>query len=159
MYEDLLINTCTVQSYTLSNVVIGTDGNNYYCKADHLAANDNKPITGANYALYWTLTGVPGVAWVIGTNYTASFDVYNQPVKVWADIYTNEPCRLVSGKGREIKVGQQVHIVHDQLFLKDISITVQDRVIINALTYEVVDVLFRQTSTGHHKEAYLEIVK
>ena len=91
---------------------------------------------------------------------TGAYDTYGQPVKVWADIYTDEPCRHVTGKGREIKVGQEVITIYDQLFLEDIDVTVQDRVIIGTETYQIVDVLFRQDGVGgHHKEVYLEIVK
>jgi len=91
---------------------------------------------------------------------TGAVDAYGQPVKTWATIYTDEPCRHVTGKGREIKVGQEVHIIYDQLFLNDIVVNVQDRVIIGTETYQIVDVLFRQDGIGsHHKEAYLEIVE
>jgi hypothetical protein len=89
-----------------------------------------------------------------------TYDAYGQPVKTWADIYTDEPCRHITGKGREIRVGQEVHTVYDQLFVGNIDITVQDRVIVDSETYQVVDVLFRQDGVGsHHKEAYLEIVR
>ena len=88
-----------------------------------------------------------------------TYDAYGQPVKTWANIHTNEPCRHVTGKGREIKIGQEVHIIYDQLFLEDIDVTVQDRVIIDTKTYQIVDILFRQDGVGdHHKQVYLEIV-
>ena len=97
---------------------------------------------------------------------TGAFDTYGQPVKTWAFkvvggvTYEDLLCRHVTGKGREIKVGQETHIIYDQLFLEDIDITVQDRVIIDSKTYQIIDVLFRQDGIGsHHKEAYLEIVE
>ena len=91
---------------------------------------------------------------------TGVYDAYGQPVKTWANIHTDEPCRHVTGKGREVKVGQETHIIYDQLFLEDIDVTVQDRVIIGTETYQIVDVLFRQDGVGsHHKQAYLEIVE
>lgn len=87
-------------------------------------------------------------------------DAYGQPTKTWATIFNDEPCRHVTGKGREIKVGQEVHLIYDQLFLEDIAVTVQDRVIIDSKTYQIIDLLFRQDAVGsHHKEAYLEIVE
>ena len=88
-----------------------------------------------------------------------TYDAYGQPNKTWADIYTDEPCRHVTGKGREIRIGQEVHIVYDQLFVGDLVITVQDRVIIDGDTYQIIDVLFRQDGvSSHHKQAYLERV-
>lgn len=87
-------------------------------------------------------------------------DSYGTPDKIWNPIYENEPCRHISGKGREVKIGQEVHIVYDELFIGDINVAVQDRVIIDTETYEVVDVLFRQDGIGgHHKHLFLEIVK
>ena len=107
---------------------------------------------------------------IISFTEDGTFDIYRQPNKSW-DIkvvdgvtYEGLPCRHISGKGREIKIGQEVHLIYDQLFVEDIDITVQDRVIIDPLgapkTYQIIDVLFRQDGVGsHHKEAYLEIVQ
>jgi len=87
-------------------------------------------------------------------------DSYGQPIKVWTVLYDNEPCRHVSGKGREVKIGQEVVIIYDELFLNDITIDEQDRVIIDCVTYEVLSVVFRQDNVGgHHKQCYLERVK
>lgn len=58
-----------------NHVVEGTDGNPYYCTADHTAAAANKPITGASYASYWTAmtdTTWPSATWISGTAYKAS---------------------------------------------------------------------------------------
>jgi len=91
---------------------------------------------------------------------TGAVDAYGQPVKTWATVFDDEPCRHVTGKGREVRVGQEVHLIYDQLFLGDIAVTVQDRVIIDTKTYQIIDVLFRQDGVGsHHKEAYLEIIE
>lgn len=93
-------------------------------------------------------------------------DDYGHPIKTWqikvvdGVSYENIPCRHVSGNGREVKVGQEVHIIYDELFVGDIDVTVQDRVIIDTKTYQVVDVLFAQDGKGsHHKRLFLEIVK
>lgn len=87
-------------------------------------------------------------------------DNYGIPAKEWTPIHENEPCRHISGKGREVKVGQEVHIVYDELYVGDIDVIVQDRVIIDTETYQVVDVLFRQDGAGaHHKKLFLEIVR
>jgi len=96
---------------------------------------------------------------------TGAYDAYGQPVKTWAIKvpYADIDCRHVTGKGREVKVGQEVHLVYDQVFVSDIDITVQDRVRIPATTgdiYQIVDVSFRQDGVGsHHKQAYLERVQ
>ena len=87
-------------------------------------------------------------------------DDYGHPIKVWANTYEDEPCRHVSGNGREIKIGQEVVIVYDKLFIGDVDITEQDRVIIDSVTYQVLSVIFRKDSSDdHHKECYLEVVK
>jgi len=87
-------------------------------------------------------------------------DDYGTPDKIWTPTYENEPCRHVSGKGREVRVGQEVVIVYDQLFVGDIDITEQDRVIIDTVTYQVLAVVFRQNGFGaHHKQCFLEMVK
>jgi len=93
-------------------------------------------------------------------------DDYGQPIKTWqikvvdGVSYEDIPCRHVSGQGREIKVGQEVVIVYDQLFLGDVEITEQDRVIIDTVTYQVLSVVFRQDGFGaHHKHCFLEVVK
>jgi len=57
-------------------------------------------------------------------------------------------------------VGQETHIVYDELFVGDIDVTVQDRVIIDSETYQIVDILFAQDGIGsHHKQLFLEIVR
>lgn len=87
-------------------------------------------------------------------------DDYGQPIKVWETILGGIDCRYVSGKGTEIKVGQEVVIVYDELFIGDVDITEQDRIVIGSLTYEVLSVVIRQDGIGtHHKHLYLEIVK
>ena len=87
-------------------------------------------------------------------------DDYGIPAKTWAATYTDQACRHVSGKGREVRVGQEVHIVYDELFVEDIDVTVQDRVIIDTETYQVVDILIPQDGVGvHHKQLFLEIVR
>jgi len=50
--------------------VIGTDGLNYRCIASHTSSTDDKPITGANYDLYWQQGGDQGIAWVPSTAYS-----------------------------------------------------------------------------------------
>ncbi len=87
-------------------------------------------------------------------------DDYGHPAKTWTNLHDDEPCRHVSGKGREVKVGQEVVIIYDELYVGDIDVIVQDRVVIDTETYQVVDVLFRQDGIGdHHKQLFLEIVK
>jgi len=85
---------------------------------------------------------------------------YGIPAKTWTAIHEDEPCRHVSGNPREIRIGQEVVIVSDQLFVGDIDITEQDRVIIDTVTYQVLSVIFREDDLGaHHKECFLEVVK
>jgi len=90
----------------------------------------------------------------------AGADGYGIPAKTWAVEHANEPCRHVSGKGREVKVGQETHIIYDELYVGDIDVTVQDRVVIDSETYQIVDILFAQDGLGsHHKQLFLELVR
>lgn len=54
----------------VTSEVLGTDALNYSCIMGHTSANLNKPITGADYKLYWRQVGSAGVAWITGTSYT-----------------------------------------------------------------------------------------
>ena len=87
-------------------------------------------------------------------------DDYGVPAKTWVVEHADESCRLISGKPIEIRIGQEVVIVSDQLFVDDIDITEQDRVIIDTVIYQVLAVMFREDVFGaHHKECFLEMVK
>jgi len=54
-----------------ASLVVGTDTNNYRCKLNHTAAAADKPITGANYATYWTalVSDHTGDVWAADTAY------------------------------------------------------------------------------------------
>jgi head-tail adaptor len=88
-------------------------------------------------------------------------DAYGNPTKDWADHLVNEPCRWSTPVNREIKVGAEIVIADLQLFLEaDTDITEQDRVILNATTYEVLSAADRQNGTGnHHVECLLRTVR
>ena len=57
-------------------------------------------------------------------------DGYGNPTYSWVPpIYSDEPCRLVSSSGREIKVGAEVVISDWKLFVDDsVTVTEQDRI-------------------------------
>jgi len=133
-YADLLINWCTVLRFSQISVVIGSDGNDYYCIKAHTAAAADKPITGANYTTYWNPTGGFGVGldWVLGTTYAASIDSYGQPVQDWLPVHALDdiPCRLMTTGGKEVTVGAEVVVADYKLFLGDVVITEQDRVVV-----------------------------
>lgn len=59
-----------------ASVVLGSDGLNYTCIRSHTAAAANAPITGADYATYWTQTGTGGVAWAAATEYESILTTY-----------------------------------------------------------------------------------
>ena len=50
--------------------VTGTDALAYKCIKTHVADSTNRPITGANYLLYWALGGAGGT-WTSGEQFTA----------------------------------------------------------------------------------------
>jgi hypothetical protein len=86
-------------------------------------------------------------------------DVYGNPARLWVPHIVSTPCRQVYGKGREVKVGAEVVIVYDELFVGDIDIIVWDRVIVDSVTYDVISVVQR-TDYGdqHHKHCFLQRV-
>ena len=93
--------------------------------------------------------------------YTAgAADGYGQPAKTWTDHLASEPCRLVAGAGKELKIGAEVVIADYKLFLGDVDIIEQDKVIIDSVEYEVLLVADRQDGTGsHHKECFMRTVR
>jgi len=100
-------------------------------------------------------------------------DGYGNPIYSWTPpIYPDEPCRLVSKSGREIKVGAEVVISDWQLFVDDsVIVTEQDRVdnirlastgIALAITdtFEILLVQMRSDGVNeHHKELALQKVR
>ena len=87
-------------------------------------------------------------------------DAYGKPVLTWADHLVGQACRWSEPKNNEIKVGAEVLIYDLDLFLKNIDITVQDRVVLSTETYEVLAVKDRQNGTGtHHKECAIRTVR
>ncbi len=173
-YASLLINSCTVQRHSQVNIVVGTDGNDYYCAEAHTATANDKPITGTDYWKYWKPTGAAGsgVVWVLGTAYVASntTDDYGNPTVVWgvATGLGDEPCRLMAtaDRGQELKVGKEVVVADYKLFLGDVTISEQDRVWVYAGTvkgwalFEILLVKDIQDGVdSHHKECYLKTVR
>ena len=87
-------------------------------------------------------------------------DAYGNPARTWANHLVAQPCRQVYGKGVEVKVGAEVVIIYDELFLENIDVQVWDRVIIGANTYDIVSVIQRQNLTAqHHKHCFLQRVE
>ena len=87
-------------------------------------------------------------------------DSYGNPILTWANELVAEPCRLTTAKGQEIKVGAELVVADYRLFIGDVDITEQDRVIISTLTYEVLLVEgYSDDSTSHHKQVWLRIAR
>ena len=88
-------------------------------------------------------------------------DAYGNPVKTWNLLHDDEPCRWSTPKNREVKVGAEVVLADLQLFLGDVDITEQDRVILDTgATYEVLSAADRQDAlSNHHVEALLRTVR
>jgi hypothetical protein len=87
-------------------------------------------------------------------------DAYGNPVKTWADHLTDIACRYSEPKNNEIKVGAEVLIYDLDLFLEDVDVTVQDRVVLDSETYEILGVKDRQNGSGvHHKELAIRTVR
>ena len=64
----------------------------------------------------------------------------------------------MASTGREIKVGAEIVIADYKLFLSDVDITEQDRVVIGGLTYEVLLVQdYEDHTSSHHKQCWMRI--
>lgn len=58
-----------------ASTIIGSDLKEYRCILGHTSAEATRPITGADYATYWVVTGGTGAAetWVTATSYVAAY--------------------------------------------------------------------------------------
>jgi len=106
----------------------------------------------------------------IGALSQVGVDDYGNPTETWPVAYPDEPCRLMSTTGREVKVGAKVMISDWKLFVPlDTTVDEQDRisnikmrasgVVIDASTFEILLVQIRSDlTTLHHKELALQKV-
>ena len=94
-------------------------------------------------------------------------DAYGNPTLIWAAHLTDEPCRLMAGvsgsntsTGREFKSGAELVVADYIMFIGDVDITEQDRVVSDGITYEILMVADRQDGVAsHHKEVWLKAVR
>ncbi len=79
-------------------------------------------------------------------------DAYGVPVKTWADNLTSQACRIEAlvGKisGRELTIGAELVVADYVLFMQDVDVTEQDRILLGAITYEVLLVNDRKDGGG-----------
>ncbi len=87
-----------IQKFVASSTVLGSDGLFYRCVRGHTASAITRPVSGANWALYWlqdASLATPG-AWVDGTPYVTSGEltVPDDTLAVWSarvlDDYSND---------------------------------------------------------------------
>lgn len=96
----------------------------------------------------------------IQRRHPGGIDAYGTPSPGWADELVDEPCRWSTPSNREVKIGAEVVIADLQLFLDDVTVTEQDRVILDGRTYEILSASMRQNGIGnHHVECLLRSVK
>lgn len=62
-------------------VILGTDSNTYTCIRGHTAAAANRPVTGADWASYWKLTGTGGVTWSSDASYVSGWTAITANVR------------------------------------------------------------------------------
>ena len=85
-------------------------------------------------------------------------DASGAPSLTWADNLTDIACRLTIASGRELKIGAELVIADYKLFVGDVDIIEQDRIVIGGLTYEVLLVEdYKDSLTSHHKQIWLRI--
>jgi hypothetical protein len=96
----------------------------------------------------------------IQRNTPGAQDAYGQPTASWANHLVDESCRIMGTSGREIKVGAEVVVADYKLFLDDVDVTEQDRVVLGSVIYEMLLVQRIQNGTGgHHRECFLRVVR
>ena len=89
-------------------------------------------------------------------------DAYGTPAKTWAAYLTDQACRLEASTsgGHEFKVGAEVVVADNRLYIGLVDITEQDRVVINSITYEILLVEnFADAATNQHKRCWLKVVR
>ena len=86
-------------------------------------------------------------------------DDYGKPAKNWADHIIDEPCRLTPIANREVSTGAEVVLANYDLFIGDVDVTEQDRVIVSDITYEILSVMLRKSMDVHHKELLMRTVR
>ncbi len=91
-------------------------------------------------------------------------DAYGNSARTWTDFLSSQACRLQSITtrigGRELTVNAEVVVAEYKLFLQDIDITEQDRVVIGTVTYQVLLVSRLQDGIdSHHRECLLKVVR
>ena len=68
--------------------------------------------------------------------------------------------RGTSFAGKEFKVGAEIVVADDIVFMLDVDVTEQDRIIIDTIEYEIQMVIDVQNGTAnHHKEIALKTVR
>ena len=97
-----------------------------------------------------------------------ALDAYGIPEKTWTVHLDDEACRFMSGRGgrgiantgMEVRIGAEVVIADFKLFLGDVDITEQDRVVVDGVTYQILIVAPVSNGFGnHHKECWLRTVR
>jgi hypothetical protein len=68
----------TLSTVNAQSVVTGTDAIVYRCIRSHTADSLNRPVSGANYLLYWEAGGSAPGTWTAGASYTAP-----QHLRLW----------------------------------------------------------------------------
>jgi head-tail adaptor len=88
-------------------------------------------------------------------------DAHGNPTKTWANIYTAQACRMGRMNGRQLVNGGQLVQIDLIMNVPDIDITEEDRVIWEGQTFKVllVDHVNDATTTNHHKEVSLQVLK
>lgn len=87
-------------------------------------------------------------------------DDYGRPTGTWDDHLPNKDCRLQSVTNKEVVIGAEVVIADYKLFINDLDITEQDRIVIDSITYEILSVAVRKdSSSAHHKELLMRTVR
>ena len=93
-------------------------------------------------------------------NTPGAADNYGKPTASWGVHINDEPCRLMSTTGTEIIIGAEVVVANYKLFIGDLDITEQDRIVLDSITYEILLVNDKQDGVNsHHKELFLRTVR
>jgi hypothetical protein len=136
------------------SVVTGTNAAAYKCIRSHTADSTNKPITGANYLLYWEAGGTSPATWATNTSYTAPqllILYYRRPLYDF-DAATDNPdmpsqwTRLL-----EYRLASDLADMH--------GVGLEERALLNAKAKGSYDDIFKslrpQTQDYHNKASYI----
>jgi len=96
---------------------------------------------------------------VIQRDIGGAADAYGNLAKDW-QTHLTEDCLIQPSGGQEVRVGAEVVVADYLLFLADVDVTEQDRILLDLVIYQILLVKREQDGAGaHHRELWLKAIR